>query len=124
MKRLYILRHAKAMPAEGESDAERRLAPKGEQDAQSLGKIMSGKSYAPDLIYCSPARRTKETMEGLCQTLGEIKTKLEPKIYSASQGDLFTLIQNAEPSCETLILIGHNPAIHQLAATLATEDDT
>lgn len=123
MKRLYLLRHAKAMPSEGESDIERHLAPKGIEDAKALGALMKNKGYQPGCIECSPSVRTKETLEGLMDSIEETKIHYETKIYNASRSDLFAMIQNKGNDCDALMLIGHNPAIHELAAMLAAEGD-
>lgn len=123
MKRLYLLRHAKAMNSEGGGDIERKLAPKGTQDALALGALMKSKDYQPTSIYCSPALRTKETLEAVIEGIGETKTQFEDKIYNSSRGNLFHLIQSADNACDALMIVAHNPGIHELAAMLAAEDD-
>ncbi len=122
MKQLFLLRHAQALPADGASDIERKLTPNGQADARALGTTMKNKNYQPDLVLCSPAKRTKETLEHLIESLEECPVETVPGIYHGTRGDLFHLIQNVSDDVKALLLIGHNPVIHELAATLAQED--
>ncbi len=122
MKRLFLLRHAQTLPASGLSDIDRKLTPNGQADARALGSAMKAKGYQPDFIYCSPARRTKETLSLLLESLEERTVESPNSIYHGTRGDLFHLIQNASKDVQNLLLVGHNPVIHELAATLAKED--
>jgi phosphohistidine phosphatase len=124
MKRLYILRHAQAMPAEGQSDKERKLTPTGMADAKALGQAMKRKSYQPDLILCSPAIRTRETLDGVAESLKTVSTLYVSKIYEGGVGDLLHAVQKADKDINALMMIGHNPSIHALAAMLAQENST
>ena len=122
MKRLYLLRHAQAMPIDGLCiDAERQLTPKGKDDAKALGGFMRRKNYKPDLIICSTARRTQQTQNQVIEALGSgsLETRSEKKIYDAYTSDLFSLIQNTSDTYQSLMLIGHNPAIYELAVLLS-----
>jgi phosphohistidine phosphatase len=121
MKRLYILRHAKAATPDNVQDFDRPLAPQGLEDAAALGKLMMKQSYTPDAVLCSTAKRTRETLEALGLP-ASTKVEYPEKIYDASAGDLLEMIQNTDDSAESILLIGHNPAIHELALRLSSED--
>lgn len=124
MKRLYLLRHAEARSSQGGTDKERTLSDQGIEDAKALGKAMRTRGYIPDLIYCSDARRTAQTFDNVA--LGaELKSPAEmlSRLYDASRGKLLTEIQNAPDRAQALMLIGHNPAIYELSAMLASEGD-
>ena len=123
-KRLYILRHAKAMPGNGMSDAERPLAPRGEEDAKALGRAMKAKNYQPECAVCSPAQRTKQTLEGILTALKTPSTSYQDIIYDGTHNDIFSLIQRTDDQHNSLIVVGHNPMIHQLAASLADQDSS
>jgi phosphohistidine phosphatase len=115
MPTLFILRHAEA--ASGSPDQQRTLTPAGKTAAANLGEIMRQKGYSPAAIFCSPATRTRETLNGLA--LAGPKPVFRPEIYHAAVSGLLALLWEAE--AESALLVGHNPAIHGLAAALAGE---
>lgn len=122
MRRLFILRHAQAMPADGHGDRERKLTPKGGLDAQALGQAMARKKYQPDFVLCSPAIRTKQTLEFVSESVKPVSTDFPKIIYEGISDDLLELVQNMGDQYQSVLLVGHNPAIHQFAASLAHED--
>ena len=122
MKTLYLLRHAMAMPSDGKSDSARKLAPQGKDDALALGHVMKTKSYAPDCVLCSPSIRTRETLESITESLGDLNAEFPDKIYDGTRGDLLAFIQSTDDKHDSLLVVGHNPGIHELAAILALED--
>ena len=68
-------------------------------------------------MICSPARRTRETLEAVLAQTGYVEQRLEPRIYEAMPGSLVSLIeQHAE--VQRLLLVGHNPGLEQLVALL------
>ncbi len=120
MKRLLLLRHAQAMPAEGGSDIDRALSPKGAGDAQALGQTLRAKELVPEHIACSSAKRTQETCAEVLKGLKEnIHTEFSKMIYSASFGDLLAFIQSADDGLGSLMIIGHNPTIYEMAVRMA-----
>ena len=121
MKRLLFLRHAQTLPAEGASDVDRKLTPNGQADARALGATMKDKNYQPDTVLCSPALRTKETLELVMESLEGRPVETVPAIYSGTRGDLFHLVQNINDKTDTVLIVGHNPTIHEFIATLARE---
>ncbi|MCC6597578.1 MAG: histidine phosphatase family protein [Alphaproteobacteria bacterium] len=123
MKRLYLLRHAQALPAEdGQKDIQRALSPQGHTDSEALGREIAKQGFIlPDLIICSETRRTRETLEGVLHGLKAApETTYSSALYDASCGEVFSLIQHMDDEVKTLMLIGHNPAIYELAAMLGT----
>jgi phosphohistidine phosphatase len=78
----------------------------------------------PALVLCSPARRARETLEGIAEALGDDgAVRIEPQLYGASAGDLLERLRKIPESVPSVMLIGHNPAIQELAATLAHGDE-
>lgn len=120
MKQLYLLRHAQAMPAENMDDKARKLSPRGQQDAEALGKTMQKKNYVPDLVLCSAATRTQETYEAVKNTLGDSRVELEDTLYNATAGDMLHHIQQAE-NAQRILLVAHAPGIFELAVRLFDE---
>lgn len=123
MKRLLILRHAQAMGTEtGGTDKTRKLSPNGVKDAQALGHLMIKEGLTPDLILCSAATRTRETLDGVMESLEGGKIEYLDRLYNADFDVLLNAIHEAADDVETLLLVAHNPGIHALAARLAADD--
>ena len=122
MKTLYILRHAKAAPEDREGDAERPLMKRGRKAAAAMGEYLAGLAPAPALVLCSTSLRTRETLD---QILPELDTKpqtlFEDGLYLASASRLLDRLQRLPEQAASVLLIGHNPGLHQLAASLASE---
>jgi len=124
VKRLFLLRHAKAVPAEaGGDDHARVLSPRGEADAARMGHAMAEKGYAPERVWCSPAARTRQTWTLVAEALAaRPRVMFRDEIYLATQGALLTLVQKAPAGVQTLLLVGHNPGFETLALTLSRDD--
>src|SRR5579871_6075483 len=86
MKHLLILRHAKAVRDDAEqADFQRPLAPRGEKDAPGIGKALRERGVLPDLIFCSPAKRARQTMEAVRKAAHlEIAPQFRDNLYGAS----------------------------------------
>ena len=122
MKRLMILRHAQTAPAGEGGDRERKLTPQGLEDARMRGETMKAKNYVPDFILCSPVTRTRQTLDQIAATLGKIQTEFQKVIYEGGYDEILSLVRSVDDSCMALLVVGHNPAIHQFAASMARED--
>jgi phosphohistidine phosphatase len=117
-RRLMLLRHAKSdwpdVP-----DRDRPLAKRGRRDAPVIGRWLHEHGYLPDVVVCSAARRTRETWELLAPELGGSPSVIfEPRAYAASALTLLYLVGELPAACRTALLIGHNPAISELATSL------
>jgi phosphohistidine phosphatase len=118
-----LLRHAKSdwpdVP-----DRERPLAKRGRRDAPRIGRWLHDHGYLPDVVVCSPARRTEQTWELLAPELGgSPSVAFEPRAYAASAPTLLYLARELPGRYRAALLIAHNPGIAELAASL-TENDT
>jgi len=122
LKRLLLLRHAQALPANGGQDFDRALSPRGLEDARALGETLRQRGLIPDYILCSSAKRTQQTCKEALMKTDEHKiySVFTKNIYNALTGDLFHMIQSLDQDPETVLMVGHNPAIYELAAMLAT----
>jgi phosphohistidine phosphatase len=114
MKTLYILRHAEA--AQGSPDNQRPLTQAGRAAAAEMGDIMRENGYLPAAIFCSPATRTRLTLDAL--DLDRPEPIFVEEIYQAAPQDLLAVVHDAV-DVESLLLVGHNPAVHGLALALA-----
>ena len=120
MLTLLLFRHAKAEPAvHGMDDIDRPLAPRGRSDAPRIGAFIATQSLTPDLILCSTARRTRETLELAAPAFGAvIATRLEAAIYEATTARLLAVIRRTPAGVHRLMLVGHNPGFEDLAIDL------
>lgn len=117
---LVVLRHAKAAHIPGLADRDRPLTERGQRDARRAGEALTGMDLRPDLVLCSPSTRTRQTA-GLALPGADIT--FEPAIYQAYSDELLSLIRRSDPEVRTLILVGHNPGVHELVLDLTTGDD-
>jgi phosphohistidine phosphatase len=115
MRKLIVLRHAKAAAGLGLPDFERPLTSRGRRDAAAAGEWLSDARLRPDLVRCSPAERTRETLGRLGV---ESEVGFEPAIYDNDVGMLLELLGGTGDDVGTLLLIGHNPSLHQLVHDL------
>ena len=115
-KRLSILRHAKTEVGDGDDHA-RALTERGWRNAKRMGEHLTSQGWLPELVLCSTAIRARQTLQGLEVTLPTILSK---KLYLASAGELIRFLHGMDDAVSHMLLIGHNPGLHQLAATLAS----
>lgn len=120
MKRLLILRHAKSSWAEpGLNDRERPLNKRGRRAAPRMGKRMARKGYRPEGIVCSPALRSRETLELVLPHLGaRIPVRMEPRLYLATARQLLAVLHELPESWDSTLVIGHNPGLEELVRLL------
>jgi phosphohistidine phosphatase len=121
---LYLLRHAKSSWADPTvADRERTLAKRGRRDAKRIAKHLRRIGGEPELVLCSPAERTRETLELTRPALGAAEVEFEEELYGASCDELLARIRLVPDSVDSVMLIGHNPGLHELAITLSSTGD-
>lgn len=121
MKQLILIRHAKAVADSLHAhDFDRVLQERGECDASRMGEILVKKNLSIDALIASPAARTKATAELIATQLNFPLQHLQfqPLIYEASTRTLFQITCELNDDWKTVILVGHNPAFHDLASHL------
>jgi phosphohistidine phosphatase len=119
MRRLILFRHAKAEPrGPGQDDFDRPLAARGWEDAAIVGRALAADGFAPDLALVSPARRTAETWIGARDSFPAAKIELAREIYDAAPEAIREAIDAVAGQCGTLMVIGHNPGLHEVAVEL------
>ncbi|MDX6742553.1 SixA phosphatase family protein [Actinocorallia sp. A-T 12471] len=111
-KKLLVLRHAKAEVGLGLADHERPLAERGLRDSAAMGAHLKREGLLPDLVLCSTALRTRQTLDGLAL---DAPVEFTRGIYTGDGYDLLTLVQITPEEVGTLLIVGHNPAVHELA---------
>ncbi|MFI0423256.1 SixA phosphatase family protein [Spongiactinospora sp. 9N601] len=119
MRTLVVLRHAKAVHTPGLADRERPLTGRGEGDAKRVGETLQALELRPDLVLCSPSLRTRRTAElALAQLAPDAPVDFEHGIYQAYADELLELVRRTDPGVRTLLLVGHNPGVHELVMDL------
>lgn len=120
MKTLYLLRHAKSDWSEGGmDDFDRPLAKRGRDAAPAMGRFMKSKKLVPDLVLCSAAARAKETWDLVGRELGAgPQVKVLKGLYMASPGRLLGALRKVPAGAKTVMLVGHNPGMEDLADRL------
>jgi phosphohistidine phosphatase len=124
MHRLLLLRHAKSSWDDALlDDHERPLAPRGRRAAEQICGWLVQQDISPDLILCSSARRTRETLGELMPAIrSEASIRVEDGLYGAGRDDLLARLRAVREPATSLLLIGHNPGMQEAAALLAADD--
>jgi phosphohistidine phosphatase len=121
MKRLYLLRHAKAVPADPVlEDHDRELTVRGMHDAGAMARYMRKNGFIPDLILSSSAARTRQTTELVLREIAA-RTDYRESLYLAEAGKILMLVQAAPQNVAGAMVVGHNPGLEDLANLLARE---
>jgi phosphohistidine phosphatase len=124
---IVLLRHAKAETPTGVSDIDRPLAKRGVSDAVVAGKWLARKKLVPDLVLCSPARRTRETWQAVASVLMDAGSttpavRYDRTLYADGVSPLLELVRAVEDPVRTVLVIGHNPTISDASAYLQPDD--
>jgi len=121
MKRLFLLRHAKAVPSDSNTeDFARTLMLSGMQDAGAMARHLRKNDYTIGLILCSSAARTAQTGELVVQQM-ECEIEYRENLYLADASKILAAVRGAPASVSSLMMVGHNPGLEALAALLARE---
>jgi phosphohistidine phosphatase len=126
VKRLLLLRHAKAVPAEtGVADITRPLAERGERDALRMGERLRLRHACPDLVVTSPAKRTLRTAEVVADIWGYPRERIEreQRLYLADPAEILAVIGAQDRNAASLLVVGHNPALTDLTHQLSPQFD-
>ena len=123
-RRLILMRHAKADYPLGVADHDRPLAQRGNREAPAAGKWLVDHDLIPDYIICSDALRTRSTCAWVLGELGEKGPTpyIDSRVYSASTTQLCSIINEVPDTVSTLLVIGHQPILQELALRLASAD--
>ena len=129
MRRLMLLRHAKTEnDAPSGRDQDRRLDDRGRHDAAEIGGWIGRHPPFPDLVLVSPAIRAHQTWDIAWQAMKNLapepQVELLPELYGADPSQLLQTIRTASTSDpQRLMVVGHNPGMHELALALAGSGD-
>lgn len=121
-KSLIIVRHAKSDWVRDLPDHHRPLNARGLFDAELMAAYLATKNLHIDHVYCSDALRTQQTLEVLARHVRPSKISLMPELYLAEVSALCAVIENIPASCQTAMLLGHNPGLTELCNGLTGDD--
>ena len=124
VSRLMLLRHAKALKSEpGEPDFDRRLASRGMTDSEKLGAFMTRHRLVPDCVVVSPAVRARDTwIHAALACPAAPPPESDPRLYDAKPETILAVIKERDASSR-LLIVGHNPGLHELAVLLIASGD-
>jgi phosphohistidine phosphatase len=123
---LVLLRHAKADRPNGVADIDRPLTDRGHADSAAAGAWLAKHGHAPDVVLCSPAKRTRQTWHSVAVALAQSAAphvRYEREIYDGGSDELLKVIQTADPLARTVMLVGHNPSVSLLSELLDPDSD-
>jgi phosphohistidine phosphatase len=119
MRQLYLLRHAKSSwDQPGGADFDRPLNARGRADAALLNALLLESRIGPEVVLCSPAARTLETLGFLAPALAHAAIHHEQGIYEAPPERLLAILKQVPAGVRSVMIIGHNPGLEQLARLL------
>lgn len=120
---LVLLRHAKAESPAGTVDDQRPLSARGQLDARAGGVWLAGR-HIPDVVLCSPSRRTRQTWHAVSASLQERgvaaapEVRYERRLYLGDAADALAAVREVDDASQAVLVIGHNPTLSQLAYDL------
>jgi phosphohistidine phosphatase len=120
-----LFRHAKAERSQpGERDHGRVLAARGREDAPKLGAYMVRHGLIPDAVIVSTSARTRETWDRAATAFAPAPpATAEERLYDAGPHAILQVVQKTNNRIGTLLVVGHNPGLHELAVMLAASGD-
>jgi len=124
MRRLMLLRHAKTENAAPSGrDQDRRLDDRGHRDAAEIGGWIGRHPPFPDSVLVSPATRAHQTWEIAWAAMKDVvpqpQVEFLPELYGAGPAEMLHAIRTVTGDPRQVMLVGHNPGMHELALALA-----
>jgi phosphohistidine phosphatase len=124
---LWVLRHAKAA-AQGRDDHSRPITARGRRQATEVGRYVARTAVTgatrPELVLSSSARRAVQTAELVVAELGaDVELVVEHRLYHAGPDDVVDIVRELGDDPESVLVVGHNPTVHELALDLVDDGD-
>lgn len=126
MIQLALLRHAKSSwDQPGLDDFDRPLNDRGRAAAPVMGQVLASLKFVPDVVLCSPSKRTRETLDAIAPYIAnaEHHVRFDDQLYLATPDVLAQCIRRAGANAKRILLIGHNPGLQSFAESLARSGD-
>jgi phosphohistidine phosphatase len=126
---LVLLRHAKAETPGELPDYERRLTAAGQSDADAAGAWLADERLRPELVFCSPATRTRQTWQGVSIALAQAlpdtpapEVRYEKGLYDGGRTEVFDLLRGVPDEVRTVLVVGHNPTVSDVSLLLIPDE--
>jgi phosphohistidine phosphatase len=128
MRRLMLLRHAKTeTDAPSGRDQDRRLDDRGRNDAAEIGGWIATHPPFPEFVLVSSATRTQQTWDIAWAAMKDVvpppQVELLPELYGADPPQILAAVRSSAADAQRLMVVGHNPGMHELALALAGSGD-
>lgn len=122
MPRLLLMRHAKSSwDAPPRDDFDRPLTDRGRKDAVAMARALAARKLLPQRVLASSARRTRDTLAAILPFLdADADIRLTRDLYLTSEDHYIDAVRAHGNGTRTLLVLGHNPTLHDLALQLAT----
>lgn len=118
------MRHSDAIRVSPDGDFFRDLSSTGLQKLEILSNCLENKNFKVDVVYCSPALRTKQTWEALQSNLDLDCDIFYPEdLYSMDLASIAAFIENIDTDYKSALIIGHNPTISYIGNHLLENCD-
>ena len=120
MHRLMLLRHAKSSWDDpSQPDFDRPLNRRGRKAAPEMARHMVDRGFVPELILCSTAQRTRETLAVLLNAFRDpLEIRLLDELYEASEAQITDAVRHSAGNAASVLVIGHNPGMEECADSL------
>jgi phosphohistidine phosphatase len=121
MKKIYLVRHGKALKQEGLQDIDRPLVSEGAKEAHRVAKFLKKQGIQLDSMISSPAKRAYDTAKIFCSVWKQDKEQIliREEIYTGDAERLFELLRGLDDRHEAVFFFGHNPTFEELASLLS-----
>lgn len=120
MHTLHLLRHAKSSwDDDSLADHERPLSERGIRDARRMGEHMATHDVRPDVVLCSSAVRTQQTLGIIVSSLDDPVVHIEDDLYGAAPDSVLELLRGLPETAGSALVIGHNPGLEELVLDLS-----
>lgn len=122
MRKLLLMRHAKAVREPGLSDHARSLTQRGRDDAVRIARFLQAHELAPDYAIASDSRRTRETLDlAVSEFSPAPQMLLDASLYLAEPSVILKAIRTTPASATRLLVVAHNPGVADLSGALSGE---
>ncbi len=123
MKLLYLLRHAKSSWDDPDiDDFDRPLNKRGRKAAKTMAAFFQEAKLTPEMVLCSPSKRTRETFKHMTAALGDAPVEFDRRVYEASYQTLLMCLADVPSEIGSVLVIGHNPGLERLALYILMSD--
>lgn len=121
-RHLYLMRHGKAAKNKKGNDVLRPMNKRGRKDVKKIGKLLREKHVSPDLVLCSPAVRTLETLEKLRKAFDAAEIVFIDDLYMADAAEMMGILRRTANDKREVLVIGHNPGLRDFLPLVCDAD--